>query len=64
MLCPKCGKPMVPWCGVPGCHAEVEQYSRIVGYMRPISAWNCGKQQEFEDRKTYLIAHGDHPEEQ
>lgn len=30
-----------------------EVYSRVVGYLRPVSQWNAGKQQEFEDRKTY-----------
>jgi len=30
-----------------------EVYSRVVGYLRPVSQWNAGKQQEFKDRKTY-----------
>ena len=30
-------------------------YARIVGYMRPVSAWNQGKQQEFEERVTFAI---------
>jgi len=30
-----------------------EVYSRIVGYLRPVDAWNAAKQQEFEDRVTY-----------
>jgi anaerobic ribonucleoside-triphosphate reductase len=30
-------------------------YSRIVGYFRPVSNWNKGKQQEFVDRKTYEV---------
>jgi len=32
-----------------------EVYSRVVGYMRPVSQWNRGKQQEFKDRKLYNI---------
>jgi len=32
-----------------------EVFSRIVGYLRPVSQWNDGKQQEFEMRKTYDI---------
>lgn len=28
-----------------------EIYSRVVGYYRPTSQWNKGKQAEFEDRK-------------
>lgn len=67
--CPKCGKELVDCCPVPGCKAEVEVYSRIVGYMRPIRTWNEGKAQEFEDRVTYAIDRkqehlkGDHAEE-
>lgn len=32
-----------------------EVYSRIVGYLRPVQNWNKGKQQEFEDRRTYQL---------
>lgn len=32
-----------------------EVYSRIVGYLRPVQNWNKGKQQEFEDRRTYRV---------
>jgi len=32
-----------------------EIYSRVVGYMRPISQWNVGKKQEFKDRKLFEI---------
>lgn len=37
----------------PECEEETEVYSRIVGYLRPISTWNDGKQQEFKERTTY-----------
>ena len=37
------------------CGKEMEVYSRIVGYFRPVSNWNKGKQQEFADRKTYSM---------
>lgn len=40
--CPKCGK-------------ETEIYSRIVGYLRPISRWNPGKAEEFKERKTFRV---------
>ena len=30
-----------------------EVYSRVVGYYRPVQAWNPGKQQEFKERKTF-----------
>ena len=33
----------------------VECYSRIVGYIRPISQWNIGKIQEFKDRKFFKM---------
>ena len=32
-----------------------EVYSRIVGYLRPVQDWNKGKQQEFDERKTYTV---------
>jgi ribonucleoside-triphosphate reductase len=38
--CPICGKPTEVW-------------SRITGYYRPISNWNAGKSQEWEERVTY-----------
>lgn len=34
---------------------ECEVYSRIVGYLRPVSQWNKGKVSEYEDR-TKLTA--------
>ncbi len=30
-----------------------EVYSRVVGYLRPVSQWNLGKQQEYNDRKMF-----------
>jgi len=30
-----------------------EVYSRIVGYLRPVSNWNAAKQAEFAARKTF-----------
>lgn len=30
-----------------------EVWSRIVGYYRPVQAWNVGKRQEFNDRVMY-----------
>jgi ribonucleoside-triphosphate reductase (formate) len=38
------------------CNKETEVYSRIVGYFRPVSNWNKGKKQEFEDRKNYDVS--------
>jgi len=33
-----------------------EVYSRVVGYLRPVSQWNVGKQQEYKERKEFKIA--------
>ena len=66
-VCPKCGKDMVDVC--PECHQPVDVYSRVVGYLRPVSTWNPGKQQEFADRVEYAIdrkreqLRGDHADE-
>jgi len=32
-----------------------EVFSRIVGYLRPVSQWNPGKVSEFSKRKTYFV---------
>jgi ribonucleoside-triphosphate reductase len=37
----------------PTCGEETEVYTRIVGYYRPVSRWNKGKQAEYVDRKVY-----------
>ncbi|HOV21843.1 MAG TPA: ribonucleoside triphosphate reductase [bacterium] len=39
----------------PRCKSECEVYSRVVGYLRPISQWNKGKQEEFKIRKTFSV---------
>lgn len=49
--CPKCGKDEIDVC--PICHKPVDTYSRVVGYLRPISTWNIGKQTEYADRTNY-----------
>lgn len=33
---------------------ECEIWSRVVGYLRPISKWNDGKVCEFGDRVTFI----------
>ncbi len=37
----------------PSCGRDAEVYSRVVGYLRPVGAWNAGKQAEFNARETY-----------
>ena len=39
----------------PQCSAKTEVYSRVVGYLRPVSQWNEGKQAEFALRRHYQI---------
>jgi ribonucleoside-triphosphate reductase (formate) len=34
---------------------KCEVYSRVVGYIRPISQWNDGKVAEWKDRKVFKI---------
>ena len=35
---------------------EVEVFTRIVGYYRPVSLWNKGKTAEKKERKEFVIA--------
>jgi anaerobic ribonucleoside-triphosphate reductase len=37
----------------PHCNGKCEVYSRVVGYLRPVSQWNDGKQSEYKIRKTF-----------
>ena len=32
-----------------------EVYSRVIGYYRPVTQWNVGKQQEFKERKEFKL---------
>ena len=34
---------------------ECSVYSRVVGYLRPVSDWNKGKQEEWKTRKNYAM---------
>ena len=36
-------------------YVPCEVYSRVVGYLRPLSQWNKGKQAEFNDRINFNI---------
>lgn len=40
--CPECGK-------------DTEIYSRVVGYFRPVKQWNKGKQEEYKNRKEFVL---------
>jgi len=43
--CPECGMP-------------TEVYSRVVGYLRPVTQWNKGKKEEFKKRKPFTVNNG------
>ncbi len=32
-----------------------EVYSRVVGYLRPVTQWNVGKQEEYKERKEFKV---------
>ncbi|MFA5132415.1 MAG: ribonucleoside triphosphate reductase [Candidatus Paceibacterota bacterium] len=38
----------------PTCNTNCEVYSRIVGYLRPVSQWNEAKQAEYDIREMYI----------
>lgn len=40
----------------PTCRSECEIYSRVVGYLRPLSQWNHGKATEFEQRASFSVS--------
>ena len=36
-------------------YRPVETYTRVVGYYRPVHAWNKGKKSEYQDRVMYSM---------
>jgi len=40
---------------MPEVKVSCEVYSRVVGFLRPVSAYNEGKQQEFYDRVNFQL---------
>ncbi len=42
-ICPTCGK-------------DAEVWTRVVGFHRPVQAWNKGKKEEYKDRKEFSVA--------
>lgn len=34
---------------------EVEVFSRVTGFFRPVQSWNKGKTEEFKDRKKFEV---------
>lgn len=37
------------------CFRECEVWSRVVGYLRPVSGWNEGKQEEYKMRTSFKV---------
>ena len=37
------------------CNKRVEVFNRVVGYYRPVSNWNDGKKEEWEDRVEFDV---------
>ena len=35
---------------------KCEVWSRVVGYLRPVSRWNEGKASEFKDRTMFKVS--------
>ncbi len=53
-VCRKCGWRRVGvYDACPKCGFQVDVWSRIVGYYRPIRTWNIGKKAEFRSRYHY-----------
>jgi ribonucleoside-triphosphate reductase len=57
-ICPEHGyifgeHPSCPKCAAQGKEQECTVFSRIVGYLRPVSHWNAGKQEEFKERRMF-----------
>jgi ribonucleoside-triphosphate reductase len=52
-ICPKCGYIFGEHPTCPNCGSPCEVYSRVVGYLRPVSQWNEGKEEEFKQRKLF-----------
>lgn len=52
-ICPNHGYVNGEHTSCPECQAKCEVYSRVVGFLRPVSQWNDSKASEFSLRKTY-----------
>jgi len=56
-ICPEHGYLNGEVAACPYCQKACEIYSRIVGYLRPVSQWNEGKKAEFKLRKNFNAQH-------
>ncbi|MGV8145929.1 MAG: ribonucleoside triphosphate reductase [Alkaliphilus sp.] len=39
----------------PNCGRDTEVWTRVVGFHRPIQAWNLGKKEEYKDREEFSV---------
>jgi ribonucleoside-triphosphate reductase len=61
-ICPEHGYLVGETKQCPRCGATCEVFSRIVGYLRPVSQWNDGKKAEFKLRTTFDTVKHSEPE--
>ncbi len=54
-ICPEHGYIAGEHFECPTCGREAEVWSRVVGFYRPVSNWNKGKKEEFEERKEFVM---------
>lgn len=54
-ICPEHGYVTGEHFKCPTCKKQTEVFSRIVGYLRPVQAWNDGKKAEYKNRKVFKI---------
>lgn len=54
-ICPEHGYISGEHFKCPICGKDTEVYSRVVGYYRPVQAWNKGKQKEYSERQQYVV---------
>ncbi|MFT4326087.1 MAG: ribonucleoside triphosphate reductase [Candidatus Woesearchaeota archaeon] len=55
-ICPDHGYIAGEHFSCPHCSKACEVFSRVVGYLRPVTQWNKGKKEEFEHRKEYSLS--------
>lgn len=54
-ICPEHGYILGEHFECPECGAKTEVWSRVVGYLRPVSGFNNGKRQEYFERNKYSM---------
>ncbi|MEN6428547.1 MAG: ribonucleoside triphosphate reductase, partial [Phycisphaerales bacterium] len=57
-ICPEHGYLLGEQAKCPKCGRETEVFSRVVGYLRPVTQWNDGKQAEFKVRRPFSLESG------